>query len=99
MLKDISGENELPALDIFAGVINHFRTSLEDRLKWQLTNHEELNSTDIFWVLTVPAIWGLRAKCFMREAAEKVSDKILCSTFTNLFAKRLLIKLDKMKCI
>jgi hypothetical protein len=28
---------------------------------------------DIFWVITVPAIWSLKAKYFMREAAEQVN--------------------------
>ena len=76
MLTDISGKKKLPALDVFAGVIGYFRWLLEERLKAQLMNHTALKSADIFWVLTVPAIWGLRAKCFMREAAEMVSNKL-----------------------
>jgi hypothetical protein len=30
------------------------------------------SNDDIHWVLTVPAIWDLKAKQFMRDAAEKV---------------------------
>jgi hypothetical protein len=31
-----------------------------------------LSNVDIQWVITVPAIWDLKARTFMREAARKV---------------------------
>lgn len=36
------------------------------------TETNEFLETDLQWVITVPAIWDLRAKQFMRDAAKKV---------------------------
>lgn len=33
----------------------------------------EFDNNDVRWVITVPAIWKMPAKQFMREAAYKVS--------------------------
>ena len=74
MIEDISCTKKLPALHIFTSVIRYFRDLLEENLKGQFTNKDAIETADIFWVLTVPAIWGLKAKCFMREAAENVSN-------------------------
>jgi hypothetical protein len=43
-------------------------------VKTLLTGHgaNAFSNDDIHWVLTVPAIWDLKAKQFMRDAAEKV---------------------------
>jgi len=37
------------------------------------TRVHDITDADIFWVLTVPAIWNDAAKQFMREAALDVS--------------------------
>lgn len=35
---------------------------------------------DVFWVLTVPAIWSDKAKQFMRKSAEEVFIDYRCET-------------------
>lgn len=37
-----------------------------------ITRQEDVFPTDVFWVLTIPAIWSEPAKQFMRKAAEEV---------------------------
>ncbi|XP_061164137.1 heat shock 70 kDa protein 12A-like [Saccostrea echinata] len=71
-LKDIT-DKELPAVDVFAAVMRFFRESLQKRLDTKST--EDFSYDDVYWVVTVPAIWDLRAKQFMRKAAEKAGLK------------------------
>lgn len=71
-LKDIT-DKELPAVDVFAAVIQFFRESLQKRLNTR--NLEDFTYDDVYWVITVPAIWDLKAKEFMRRAAEKAGLK------------------------
>ena len=61
----------MKAVDVFAAVISHFQSLLVKMLQ---TGYGEnvFSNDDIHWVLTVPAIWDLKAKQFMRDAAEKV---------------------------
>ncbi|KAJ8298343.1 hypothetical protein KUTeg_024874 [Tegillarca granosa] len=72
MLKDVTGEKEMPAIDIFAMAIrylkNHLLSTCEKRA-------DMIKEDDVTWVLTVPAIWNDAAKQFMREAAEKAEIK------------------------
>ncbi|XP_066528451.1 heat shock 70 kDa protein 12A isoform X3 [Hoplias malabaricus] len=57
------------ALDIFAYALAFFK---EQALK-ELTDQAgaEFDNADVRWVITVPAIWKMPAKQFMREAAYK----------------------------
>ena len=59
---------------MFAAVIRYFREILQTELNGELVGQleEVFKYDDIFWVITVPAIWDLPAKQFMRRAAEKV---------------------------
>lgn len=59
----------MKAVDVFAAVIKFFKESILNRL---LDGHggKAFSDKDIHWVLTVPAIWDLKAKQFMRDAAE-----------------------------
>ncbi|KAK3605681.1 hypothetical protein CHS0354_013478 [Potamilus streckersoni] len=68
MIEDETGKKCL-ALNVFALSIKCLKIHLMEMLKKQETGVEE---EDIFWVLTVPAIWNDAAKQFMREAAKKV---------------------------
>ncbi|KAL3871598.1 hypothetical protein ACJMK2_039589 [Sinanodonta woodiana] len=75
MIRDETGK-EMLAIDVFALSIKCLKTHLMDLLKIRGSQIEEKN---IFWVLTVPAIWNDAAKQFMREAAIKAgiaSDKL-----------------------
>ncbi|XP_062593077.1 heat shock 70 kDa protein 12A-like [Saccostrea cucullata] len=65
-VKDIRGK-ELPAIDVFSHAIKFMKNHLVDSLKQKGTSIVE---EEIFWVLTVPAIWDDPAKQFMRTAAE-----------------------------
>lgn len=59
---------------MFAAVIRYFKEILQTQLNGQLVGQleGEFEYDDIYWVITVPAIWDLPAKQFMRKAAEKV---------------------------
>jgi hypothetical protein len=59
----------MPAMTIFSLSIKY----LKDHLMTALTERGTgLLESDIYWVLTVPAIWDQPAKQFMREAAIEV---------------------------
>lgn len=64
-IEDISG-TKMKAMTIFALSIRYLRDHLLEELKKQRGSIEE---TDIFYVLTIPAIWDDSAKQFMRETA------------------------------
>lgn len=45
---------------------------LKEHALGAITRQEDVFPTDVFWVLTIPAIWSEPAKQFMRKAAEEV---------------------------
>ena len=59
----------MDALTVFSEAIGFLKQHLLDTLNKKDTG---VKTSDIHWVLTVPAIWDDPAKQFMREAAEKV---------------------------
>lgn len=63
-ISDIRGR-KLPVLKVFACAIAYLKDHLLDHLK-------KIKTEDIYWVLTVPAIWDDKAKFIMRSAAQKV---------------------------
>lgn len=76
-IPDIN-DKRLPAIDIFSHAIEYLQKHLLNDLNSRgtgITNPEE-----IYWVLTVPAIWDDAAKQFMREAAKKVCQFFLFKT-------------------
>ena len=68
-IEDVSGK-KFKATDIFTMVIKHLKTQLEERQK--ISDGGAISERDIRWVITVPAIWSLAAKQYMREAADAV---------------------------
>ncbi|XP_052789013.1 heat shock 70 kDa protein 12B-like [Mya arenaria] len=66
-IEDIQG-NPSPALPIFTHAIHYLR---EHVLEFINKSSAGVTEADVFYVITVPAIWDVRAKQFMREAAEK----------------------------
>ncbi|KAK3084449.1 hypothetical protein FSP39_013736 [Pinctada imbricata] len=64
---------KMNALTVFSESIRFFVGNFNNRLD---TIFNEVNSNEIRWVLTVPAIWNEKAKSFMREAAIKVLNKV-----------------------
>ncbi|XP_062620792.1 heat shock 70 kDa protein 12A-like isoform X1 [Saccostrea cucullata] len=69
-IQDVTGQKSLPAIVVFSSVIKFFSDNLISNFSNRFggTSYE---LSDIFWVITVPAIWSLKAKYFMREAAAK----------------------------
>lgn len=64
-------EKKLPASTVFAHCIRY----LKDHLLTEINKSFPGTSNDeVDYVLTVPAIWGERAKRFMREAAKEVHE-------------------------
>ncbi|XP_062586417.1 heat shock 70 kDa protein 12A-like [Saccostrea cucullata] len=59
---------EIPAVDIFAHAIRYLKRHLLENLEQRKSIATD---KDIFWVVTVPAIWDDPAKQFMRKAAEQ----------------------------
>ena len=60
----------MKVMALFSAYIRFLKTDLLERCKRKSADVKE---NDIFWVLTVPAIWGQAAKEFMMEAALLVS--------------------------
>lgn len=69
-ISDIRGR-KLPALKVFACAIAYLKNHLLDHLKKD-NFIDHFKTKDIYWVLTVPAIWDDKAKLIMRSAAQKV---------------------------
>lgn len=68
-IKDITEKKEMLAIDIFSLSIKYFR----DLMVYTVDKKGiGVKTTDIRWVLTVPAMWSDPAKQFMTEAAQKV---------------------------
>lgn len=65
-------------VEVIAFILKYWKSSLLDALKHTLSPPQ---STDFDWIITVPAIWKARAKRLMREAAYKVIDMKICSTY------------------
>lgn len=70
-----SGKEKMKAVDVFAIGIEYFqRKLLQEANKAFRANSDSANllCIDVFWILTVPGIWNIKAKQFMRDAALKV---------------------------
>lgn len=72
-INDVSGK-PLSAMKVFSLSIKALKESLLNSLKTH--GAETIESRDILWVVTVPAIWTEPAKQFMRDAAESVEQQI-----------------------
>ena len=58
-------------MTVFSLAIRYLKEDLMETCRKRLVN-DSLNDTDVYWVLTVPAIWNDSAKQFMRESANQV---------------------------
>ena len=68
ILEDGNG-HKMNAMKVFSESIKYLKDHFVETTESRMTN---LVETDIYWVLTVPAIWKDNAKQFMREAAQQV---------------------------
>ncbi|KAL3871047.1 hypothetical protein ACJMK2_039070 [Sinanodonta woodiana] len=66
MLQDERNKS-LSALTVFSASIRYLKDDLLNNLNKAVQG--QITAEDILWVLTVPAIWGDRAKQFMRQAS------------------------------
>ncbi|XP_076071445.1 heat shock 70 kDa protein 12A-like [Mytilus galloprovincialis] len=66
-IKDQNGV-EMKAIDIFAFAIRYLKDQAIGKL---ITSLKKVETKDIHYVLTVPAIWDDQSKIFMRNAAEQ----------------------------
>jgi len=66
-VKQKEKKKKMLAVDVFTAVIKY----LKEHLLSEMTS-PVLSNVDIQWVITVPAIWDLKARTFMREAAKEV---------------------------
>ncbi|KAL4230258.1 hypothetical protein ACF0H5_010644 [Mactra antiquata] len=71
-LNDTHGKR-LKAKTVFSLAIQFLKDDLLEYLNKSITSPPSVS--DIQWVLTVPAIWSIRAKQFMRECAEQAGIK------------------------
>ena len=69
-IKAANGQS-VEAKRVFAHSIKFLKEEVIKVIR-QRTGDDYYSSSDIQWVLTVPAIWTPRAKQFMREAAYEV---------------------------
>jgi len=84
-LEDDKGKH-MKAMVVFASVIKYLKDHLLNSFRERKIMKLGVNAEEIYWVLTVPAIWSDPAKQFMREAAENVSfDLGLKSKILRLF--------------
>ena len=60
----------MQALTVFSLAIKFLKEDLKKKI--QIAMKGKLSDEDVYFVLTVPAIWDDPAKQFMREAAEQV---------------------------
>ncbi|KAK3593584.1 hypothetical protein CHS0354_018680 [Potamilus streckersoni] len=67
-IEDIEGKT-MKAITVFSGALKYLKKHLFKFLN-QRKDNVKINSSDIHWVLTVPAIWNDGSKQFMRDAAE-----------------------------
>lgn len=63
---------KLEAIKVFAFCIKYLKKKLLEEIQNKVLG--TFTDDDIEYVLTVPAIWGDKAKMFMREAASNVSS-------------------------
>lgn len=75
-------KKKMQAVDVFAAVISYFK----DEIVQSKERKRRILVEDIHWVITVPAIWNLSAKQFMRDAAEKVSFHYKIFDFLSLLS-------------
>ncbi|XP_071125469.1 heat shock 70 kDa protein 12A-like [Mytilus edulis] len=68
-ITDITGKT-MKAIKVFSASIRYLKEHLLGALHKSFVRDSYISNTDIHWVLTVPAIWEMKAKQFMRDAAE-----------------------------
>nr|XP_022310182.1 heat shock 70 kDa protein 12B-like [Crassostrea virginica] len=95
MIGDETGKKELPISTILQESIRYFFAKALETL----SKERNINQEDVYWVLTVPAIWNDSEKQIMEEAAKMVG--LSHSSFTLVSTEEaalLLIKQESLFC-
>ena len=71
-IKAKCSDRSLPARIVFGRALQYLYETASTRIKQAISEHA-WRKDEVVWIVTVPAIWGDRAKAFMTEAAEEVS--------------------------
>ena len=69
-ISPVNSDEQYYLLDVVALILKYLRDRLYDCLR---TMGLDMSKIQFDWVVTVPAIWDIRGKQMMREAAYKVS--------------------------
>ena len=69
MIRDETGRKELPISTILQESIRYFFVKALENL----FEERNIKQEDVYWVLTVPAIWNDSEKQIMEEAAKMVN--------------------------
>ena len=83
-VSPINSSEQYYLVDVVAFILKYLKDQLYEALGKSLDTSQTIQFD---WVVTVPAIWDVRGKQMMREAAYKVcSYKLLCeSNFYNMY--------------
>ena len=66
----------LPATTVFARVLEHFKKEAQSNVGRR--TGVDWNADEVTWIVTVPAIWGERARGVMKAAAIEVC-RLVCA--------------------
>ena len=69
-ISPINSSEQYYLLDVVAFILKHLRDQLYEALG---KSDLDMSRVQFDWVVTVPAIWDIRGKQMMREAAYKVT--------------------------
>lgn len=83
MISDVTGK-KIPAIKVFSISIKYLKDQIIERMNLQISNGK-ISVEDIDFILTVPAIWGEKARLIMEGAAIEVRIQIKSSSTNYLF--------------
>ncbi|XP_078320398.1 heat shock 70 kDa protein 12B-like [Crassostrea virginica] len=93
MISDETGKKELPISKILQESIRYFFVKALETL----SKERNIKREDVYWVLTVPAIWNESEKQIMEEAAKMVG--LSHGSFTLVSAKEAALLLTKQESL
>ena len=82
-VSPINSSEQYYLVDVVAFILKYLKDQLYEALDRSGLN---MSQVQFDWVVTVPAIWNIRGKQMMREAAYKVSSKLLDGVECVLFS-------------
>ena len=80
-VSPINSDEKYYLVDVIAFILKYLKDQLYEALGM---TDLDMSEVQFDWVVTVPAIWDVRGKQMMREAAYKVVIKIYSTAYTYL---------------